>query len=175
MLKGLGLLRQPHPRDNLLHMARKQSSTARHTNRYQILCRKHAKSCTPRWAFYSTMQPALQRPPWVLPQCAGAGVLAPPDGSHTRLLGHLLHPDGACASEGAIPGMTGHARALGAQWSATIAADGQWREWRLRQDVDSYGRWRLGASRKRWPTRRHAENSEFRESQTVLTSASRSG
>ena len=74
-------------------------------------------------------------------------VLAPPDGSHTRLLGHLLRPDGACASEGAIPGMTGHAWALAAQWSATIAADGQWREWRLRQDVDSNGRWRLGASR----------------------------
>ena len=74
-------------------------------------------------------------------------VLAPPDGSHTRLLGHFLRPDGACASEGAIPGMTGRAWALGAQWSATMPADGQWREWRLRQDVDGAGRWRLGASR----------------------------
>ncbi len=74
-------------------------------------------------------------------------VLAPPDGSHTRLLGHWLHPDGAGASEGAIPGMTGRAWALGAQWSATMPADGQWREWRLRQDVDDAGRWRLGASR----------------------------
>lgn len=74
-------------------------------------------------------------------------VLAPPDGSHTRLLGHFLRPDGACTSEGAIPGMTGRAWALGAQWSATMPADGQWREWRLRQDVDGAGRWRLGASR----------------------------
>lgn len=74
-------------------------------------------------------------------------VLAPPDGSHTRLLGHWLRPDGACASAGAIPGMTGRAWALGAQWSATMPADGQWREWRLRQDVDDAGRWRLGASR----------------------------
>jgi hypothetical protein len=73
-------------------------------------------------------------------------VLAPPDGSHTRLLGHFLRPDGA-SSEGAIPGMTGRAWALGAQWSATMPADGQWREWRLRQDVDGAGRWRLGASR----------------------------
>jgi hypothetical protein len=59
--------------------------------------------------------------------------------------------------------MTGRAWALGAQWSATMPADEQWREWRLRQDVDGAGRWRLGASRKQWPTRRHAENSEVQE------------
>lgn len=72
-------------------------------------------------------------------------VLAPPDVSHMRLWGHVLRPDAVRAGRAA--GAAGQAWPLVARWTATMPADTQWRVWRLRQDVDAAGRWRLGASR----------------------------
>ncbi|MBV7462856.1 MULTISPECIES: hypothetical protein [unclassified Acidovorax] len=72
-------------------------------------------------------------------------VLAPPDVSHMRLWGHVLRPDAVRA--GWAAGTAGQAWPLVARWTATMPADTQWRVWRLRQDVDAAGRWRLGASR----------------------------
>jgi hypothetical protein len=72
-------------------------------------------------------------------------VLAPPDVSHMRLWGHVLRPD--AVRPGRAAGAAGQAWPLVARWTATMPADTQWRVWRLRQDVDAAGRWRLGASR----------------------------
>jgi len=72
-------------------------------------------------------------------------VLAPPDVSHMRLWGHVLRP--SAQQPGLAAGAAGLAWPLVARWTATMPADTQWRVWRLRQDVDAAGRWRLGASR----------------------------
>lgn len=72
-------------------------------------------------------------------------VLAPPDVSHMRLWGHVLRPD--AVRPGQAAGVAGQAWPLVARWTATMPADTQWRVWRLRQDVDAAGGWRLGASR----------------------------
>ena len=72
-------------------------------------------------------------------------VLAPPDVSHMRLWGHVLRPN--AQQPGLAAGAAGLAWPLVARWTATMPADAQWRVWRLRQDVDAAGRWRLGASR----------------------------
>ena len=72
-------------------------------------------------------------------------VLAPPDVSHMRLWGHVLRPN--AQQPGLAAGAAGLAWPLVARWTATMPADTQWRVWRLRQDVDAAGRWRLGASR----------------------------
>ncbi|MDO5289528.1 MAG: hypothetical protein Q4F13_07825 [Pseudomonadota bacterium] len=78
-------------------------------------------------------------------------VLAPPDGTHLRLMAHLLRPDAGVAGAGGLDavrpaGAMGRAWALAARWSATLPADGQWRVWRLRQHVDAEGVWRVAAS-----------------------------
>lgn len=72
-------------------------------------------------------------------------VLAPPDVSHMRLWGHVLRPDAVLAGRAA--GAAGQAWPQVARWTATMPADTQWRVWRLRQDVDAAGQWRLRASR----------------------------
>ncbi|QTD45512.1 hypothetical protein [Ottowia testudinis] len=70
-------------------------------------------------------------------------LLAPPDKTHLRLIGHLLRPD---AQQAPAPGATGRAWALAARWSATLPADAQWRVWRIRQGEDAAGVWHVGAS-----------------------------
>lgn len=71
-------------------------------------------------------------------------VLAPPDKTHLRLVGHVLWPDAADTVHAA--GAKGRAWPLAARWEATLPADGQWRHWRLRQWVDAEGDWHVGAS-----------------------------
>ena len=71
-------------------------------------------------------------------------VLAPPDKTHLRLIGHVLWPGPADAVNAA--GATGRAWPLAARWSATLPADLIWRQWRLRQWVDAEGGWHVAAS-----------------------------
>ncbi|MFT3778989.1 MAG: hypothetical protein QM772_12060 [Ottowia sp.] len=71
-------------------------------------------------------------------------VLAPPDQTHLRLMGHVLWPDPAGPVRAA--GARGRAWPLAARWAATLPADGSWREWRLRQWVDAGGGWHVSAS-----------------------------
>lgn len=72
-------------------------------------------------------------------------VLAPPDTTHQRLVGHMLWPDPA--QDGQDAGAKGRAWPLAARWSATLPADTTWRQWRLRQWVDTSGRWQVAASK----------------------------
>lgn len=73
-------------------------------------------------------------------------VLAPPDQSHQRLIGHLLRPDAARPDRVTAPGTTGRAWALAARWSATLPADPHWRQWRVRQAVSATGEWCIETS-----------------------------
>ncbi|MFD1711536.1 hypothetical protein ACFSF0_13020 [Ottowia flava] len=74
-------------------------------------------------------------------------VLAPPDKTHLRLIGHMLWPE-AADDPGKVhaAGARGRAWPLAARWSATLPADLDWRHWRLRQWVDGEGRWQVAAS-----------------------------
>ena len=71
-------------------------------------------------------------------------VLAPPDLTHLRLVGHVLWPDAAGAVHAA--GASGRAWPLAARWMATLPADMNWQQWRLRQWVDAEGEWHVAAS-----------------------------
>ena len=71
-------------------------------------------------------------------------VLAPPDRTHLRLIGHVLWPDPAGPVHAA--GARGRAWPLAARWAATLPADASWRQWRLRQWVDAEGGWHVAAS-----------------------------
>ena len=74
-------------------------------------------------------------------------VLAPPDKTHLRLIGHMLWPDAAGPSDAVrAAGARGRAWPLAARWSAMLPADVTWRQWRLRQWVDAGGRWQVAAS-----------------------------
>ena len=72
-------------------------------------------------------------------------VLAPPDKTHQRLIGHMMWPDPA--QDGQAAGIKGRAWPLAARWSATLPADTTWRQWRLRQWVDTSGNWQVAASK----------------------------
>ena len=77
-------------------------------------------------------------------------VLAPPDQTHQRLIGHVLWPDAAdtpkAGTVAPTAGTRGRAWPLAARWSAMLPADVGWRQWRLRQWVDAAGTWQVAAS-----------------------------
>ena len=74
-------------------------------------------------------------------------VLAPPDKTHLRLIGHMLWPDAADTPNTVhAAGARGRAWPLATRWSAMLPADLDWRQWRLRQWVDGEGQWHVAAS-----------------------------